>query len=399
MPDLMQESQLFRTAVARGIEAKDTESPVVRNGGMFEAGLIRRVAVITMGEARGHDLWVDREMLSQVANAINERDGGVKARFAHPSVSGDGIGKMTGRFTNAVIEGDKVLADWHAVKSAHNTPDGDLAGYVMDMAEESPADFGTSIAFRRDIGAEKQFQTDNAGKDGRFVSPDETNKNNFPHARLSQLKAVDIVDEPAANPAGLFHSNPFDLLESGDSVLEYVFGLSEEQPDASTLGIDAARLRGFVQRFCQSRCITFSKGSSMADSAKPAEVAETEKPATPAIDTTALKAEGAAEERKRAADITALCQQAHRPELAQQMIEENLSVVDAQSKLFRILCDEMKPVGDQPKDEKPADENAKYIAEYKAEPSYSKAMTEQEYVAMRRVDDGLDVLASTAHKS
>ena len=36
--------------------------------------------------------------------------------------------------------------------------------------------------------------------------------------------------------------------------------------------------------------------------------------------------------------------------------------------------------------------NAKYISEYRAEPTYGKAMTEAEYVSMRRVDDGLDSL-------
>ena len=37
--------------------------------------------------------------------------------------------------------------------------------------------------------------------------------------------------------------------------------------------------------------------------------------------------------------------------------------------------------------------NSPYRAEYLAEPAYAKAMTVDEYVAMRRVDDGLDTLA------
>ena len=385
--DLQRESELFRSAVARGIADPKSEPAIDRTGGMYGAGLIRGISVITLGEAKGHELWVDAEMLNQVATGINAMTEGVKARFAHPSVSGDGIGKMTGRVMNARVEGDRVLADWHALESAHKTPDGDLAGYVMDLAEEAPADFGTSIAFARDLGAEKAFTTNNAGTDGRFISPDEKNRNNYPHARVGSMKAVDIVDEPAANPGGLFHRNPFELLEDGDAMLSYIFGLTTDIPDTSNLGIEAARLKGFVQRFAQSRGIIFKEASQMPEEQKPQEsLKETQ------VDLAAVKAEGAAAERQRAADISALCAQAHRPELAQGYIEEGLSSSDVQSKLFKALCDDMKPVGDAPKEEPKTDENSAYRAEYKADPSYAKSMTEDEYVAMRRIDDGLEIL-------
>ena len=36
--------------------------------------------------------------------------------------------------------------------------------------------------------------------------------------------------------------------------------------------------------------------------------------------------------------------------------------------------------------------NAKYIGEYRAEPTYARSMTEEQYVSMRRVDDRLDQL-------
>lgn len=40
--------------------------------------------------------------------------------------------------------------------------------------------------------------------------------------------------------------------------------------------------------------------------------------------------------------------------------------------------------------------DAKYKAEFKAEPAYAKSMTESEYVSMRRVDEGIDVLSFAA---
>ena len=121
---------------------------------------------------------------------------------------------------------------------------------------------------------------------------------------------------------------------------------------------------------------------------------EEQKPQETPVDVAALKAEGATAERLRAADITAMCAQARRPELAQGYIEEGLSVAEVQAQLFKALCADMPAVGDTPKEEPKTDENSAYRAEYKSDSSYSKSMTEDEYVAMRRIDDGLDTLTA-----
>jgi hypothetical protein len=396
MPDLLLDrpSRTYRAAVARGIDVKEDVTPVERNGGDYKAGLIRRVSVATVGEALGHNQWLDGDTLAEVAGMINAKPDGVKARFAHPSASGDGIGKMTGRFKNASVEGDRVFADWHALESAHATPEGDLAGYIMDLAEEAPQDFGASIAFQHDQGNEKRFMTENAGADGRFVSPDERNRNNYPHVRLAALRAVDIVDEPAANPAGLFHRNPFEMLDSGEELLAYAFGLSDEAPDTSNLGIDATRLRGFVQRFASSRGVTFSKGTTMPDTENKPEEKLTEQ-----LSADQIKAEAVKSERQRVADITALCAQAKCPEKSHGFIESGATVSECQTALFKSLTNSLEPVGESAKEEpKPADENDAYRAEYKAEPLYAKSMTEDEFIAMRRIDDGKDQLTIGAAK-
>jgi len=273
-PVLDKPSSYFRGTVAKGIVPKD-EPAIERDGGKFNAGLIRRVSVITTGEALGHDLWVDQEMLSQVANAINSSEQGIKARFAHPSLSGDGIGKATAKAFNATVEGDRVLADLHMLETAHRSPDGDLAGYVMDLALEAPEDFGTSIVFKHDYSAEKTFQKNNVGKDGRFVSPDELNVNNYPHARLSVLRAVDVVDTPATNPNGLFHADPFAMLEGGEAILDYAFGLKDEIPDAA-FGIDATRYRGFVARWSASRNVALKGIEEMTEPVKTGETGPVE---------------------------------------------------------------------------------------------------------------------------
>lgn len=127
-----------------------------------------------------------------------------------------------------------------------------------------------------------------------------------------------------------------------------------------------------------------------------------EQPAAPAVDTAAIvakaKEEARAEERERQTRITALCQQAKRPEMAAKFCEDGaISVADVQAKLFEELCKANGPLGDDggTSGDAPAkpDENEKYRQEFKAEPAYAKSMTEAEYIAMRRVDDGKEVLA------
>ena len=203
-PKLQQPSEFYRSGVVRGLRQAQV-SPIVRDGGEFGAGLIKGAAAITRGEALGHEMWIDRTMLEQTRDAINSADKGIKSRFTHPSLSGDGLGKALGRYRNAEIQGDIVYADLHVFQSAHETPDGDLADYVMGLAEEDPEAFGNSISFRPDFGAEEEFQGKHSDEDGRFQSPDSDNKKNLPHARLAELRAVDAVDSPAANPNGLFH--------------------------------------------------------------------------------------------------------------------------------------------------------------------------------------------------
>lgn len=251
-PKLDQPSTVFRSTVARGLLAKENFQPVDRAGGKYTAGLIRGFAVITVGEALGHGMWIDDVFLGQVSEAINAEKLGVKSRFAHPELSGDGMGKMMAKTFGAEVVDERVYADNHFLKSSHRTPDGDLGGYVMDLAEEAPDAFGASIAFMPDYGAEMKFVAMHSDERGNFKSPDKRNTENYMHARLAELIAVDIVDEPAANPDGMFHRGSFDLLENGTAILDYAFGVTDQTPGVQ-FGVDPSRLKGFVARWAGDR--------------------------------------------------------------------------------------------------------------------------------------------------
>lgn len=96
-----------------------------------------------------------------------------------------------------------------------------------------------------------------------------------------------------------------------------------------------------------------------------------------------------ADERKRVADITAACKLAGHSELAQEYINQGTTLADVQQALFTKVCAEKTAVGGPPVEAPKNDANAKYVDEYKAG---QYTMSQDEYVAMRRVDDGLDVL-------
>ncbi len=252
----------FRATVAKGSPRVD------REGGMWGKGVIYDVSMITRGEALGHDLWVDKQFLNDVAHATNNSDRGVKARFTHPGLSSDGVGTKLGKFTNARVVGDQVIADMHLQEAAFNTPEGDLGSYVLSLAEDTPEDFGLSIVFDHDFETAEELTLANTTR-GKFVSPDEDNKNNYEHARLSKLYACDVVDSPAANPAGLFKRGQEAAIEA-DNLLSYALGLSSSKPACLSFGVDGDRAKQFLARFLERHGLSIQKGGDpVSDGAEP----------------------------------------------------------------------------------------------------------------------------------
>ncbi len=240
----------FRAGIAKGADAVD------RDGGKYGFGVIYGVSVITRGEALGHDLWVDQDFMSDVAFGINKHETGIKARFTHPGLSSDGLGTYLGKLHNGRMAGEQVFADLHFKEAATKTPDGNLADYVMTLAEGSPEDFGLSIVFEHDEKASRSHMSDNTQGD-RFVSPDEDNKNNFQHARLLKLRAGDVVDSPAANPEGLFQRKQ-EVAAEAELLLSYTLGLSDAKPELTCFDVDVDRLSAAVSRFLSRHNLTLS---------------------------------------------------------------------------------------------------------------------------------------------
>lgn len=177
----------MRTDLARGLELKEGKPVVDR-----EQRIIHGFAVVSKGEAKGHGVLIDDTFLNQVLLQGQTSKAGIKMRFDHPNASNTSIGTALGRAKNFRRDGDVIRADAHILEAAMSAPNGNLGGYVMDLAEQDPGLFGASIAFKP---AEAEWQRDKDGK---------ADKSKPPFARLKQLLATDIVDDPAANPEGLF---------------------------------------------------------------------------------------------------------------------------------------------------------------------------------------------------
>jgi hypothetical protein len=134
--------------------------------------IIEGVSVISVGEAKGHGLFVDRITLQEVKACAESYAGGVKVNLDH----GAGIKDIVGFCDNFRIVGEKLIADLNLLKNAERKD------YVLEIAEKLPDTFGISIAFS---GPVREID----GK--RFAS-------------CAELYSADLVQTPAANPTGLF---------------------------------------------------------------------------------------------------------------------------------------------------------------------------------------------------
>lgn len=400
----------FRTAPARGGKPK-----VDREGGHYGAGLIRDAAAITRGEALGHYAWVDAFAVDQVVTFGNKARNGIKVRFTHPGLSADGMGTLLGRMKNFRKEGDRAIGDIHFQKSAHNTPDGDLAAYVMDMADEDPEAFGMSIVFDHNIGEEDRYEADHENEDGYFQSPDEDNENNYRHIRLAKLWASDVVDDPAANPAGLFRKG-HSIADEADRLCEYALGLSSERPKLRHLSADADRLAQYAARFLESHNLTL-KENSMGETPKnePAGVTleqlnsfgETllakvdeklaalkpqEKPADESQLSAADSEKRGAERLEKLQALAATAGLANHEKVGRKWFDQGLSFESAQAAVEPLMVKQNQLTSDT--GEQPTDPEAKYKAEYaKGRAAFAQqGVTEAEYITSRKIDDGSELL-------
>jgi predicted nuclease with TOPRIM domain len=134
---------------------------------------ISAVSILTIGEAKGHDLYVDNVSLEKALTLMQSAPNGVKVKLNH----GSGLENVVGFARNPRITEDKLVADLHLLKSSPHY------GLIKEMASEAPDQFGVSLAFYNET---EEIE----GK--QFIRP-------------ISVKSADLVGEPAAN-ASLFEA-------------------------------------------------------------------------------------------------------------------------------------------------------------------------------------------------
>lgn len=131
-----------------------------------EAGIIHDVSLMSVGEARGHNMFVDTTTLSQVFDVANKA-GSIKVKADH----GSGVLSTIGYIDNFRMSMDQVVGDLHVYESEPER------ARIFEIARKNPKHMGMSLEF---CGADEN-------KDGKTF------------ARCEEITAVALVSDPAAN--------------------------------------------------------------------------------------------------------------------------------------------------------------------------------------------------------
>ena len=129
------------------------------------------VSILEVGEAKGHDLFVDKTSLETALKLMGNAKNGVKVKMNH----GSGLEAVVGFARNPRIEGDKLVADLRLLRNSPHY------GLIKEMASEAPDQFGVSLAF---VNESETID----GKD---------------YIRPQSIASADLVSSPAATN-GLF---------------------------------------------------------------------------------------------------------------------------------------------------------------------------------------------------
>jgi hypothetical protein len=234
----MPQPKYTRFSIARGIEkgAKGVDRGLKHDKGK---GAIFGYAVLTKGKLKD-DIrqWeMDDLSLDQTVELGNQSKQGLKSRFGHPNMSSEALGTFLGRAKNFRKDGDIVRADLFFDESAYKTPNGDLAGYVLDLAESDPDSFGSSLVVAQDL--EYRLEKDGTPKK-------DTKGNNLPAlVRFKKLLSSDMVDDPAATEGvfGKFFNESVELSAKATEFLDKLLS----NPDA------VEKVMVFLERYRENR--------------------------------------------------------------------------------------------------------------------------------------------------
>ena len=196
-----------------------------------ENGIVRGVSVITAGlEAKGHRLKVDMKTLRQMHELAVKKEQ-VPVKWNH----GSGADAVNGFLTNFRIEGKKLKADWHLLRT-HGQYE-----QAIELAERMPQNVGFSTSFAglpETASGQKVYPPDEKTKVHYTLlnnAPVPLGRKEEMFARCDDLVSVDLVATPAANPGGMFSVPHVDSAPNGMAENALPGSPDEKDPNAVLL--------------------------------------------------------------------------------------------------------------------------------------------------------------------
>jgi hypothetical protein len=184
----------------------------------------------------------DDKSLDLIHGLTADHPNGLKARWTHPALSSDGLGKFLGRDRNIRRDGDRVLGDLHLDKTALQTPPfggKPLGIYVMDLAESDPGAMGSSLVLK--VEEEQRLAADGT------AAKDENGKQLPPLWRPTKLHACDVVDDGDAVHNGFLSA------DLPDAVVRDVAAALDSQFSGCDRPTVEARGQAFLSRYLDLR--------------------------------------------------------------------------------------------------------------------------------------------------
>ena len=134
------------------------------------ANKLSNVSILTIGEAKGHNLLIDQKSLEQALEVAQSMKR-IKVTMGH----GAEVSGILGYIDGFRIDGERLMGDL----TLFNTNE---AQFVQHLAQVLPEGFGLSLTFS---GVPEEIAGD------RF-------------ARVTEIFDISVVSTPASNPAGMF---------------------------------------------------------------------------------------------------------------------------------------------------------------------------------------------------
>ena len=235
------QSKWLKTSVKSNDVGVDRENRMILGMVLAQEGVFREE------DPRGR---FDAKSLKKIVSLARKKPAGLKSRFTHPSLSGDGLGSFLGRIKNVRLDsvtverdGDiqSLLAnrgDLHLADVAFDSPQGNLGQYVLDLAEEDSDALSSSLVLQ----PKEELELDSDGNPARDLDTGDVLP---PLWRPLELHAADLVDE-GATVDGLLSA--VGAGELRDDVVRKGFELLMGFLPGQTRDVVEARLQAWMNR-------------------------------------------------------------------------------------------------------------------------------------------------------